>query len=234
LSQSQLLNECAFPRCTAANGQPELVEDGVFCQPCKRRYRKMLDWLAMDYVALRELPPLARADDERLGKAARSKEFGHPAEWASDMMRKLAGMLNVIEDGLRDELGHQPAVHPQTAEAVMVRRAHSYLVPHFDQLCTYSAAPDTAEELSDLHRAIRHGLGQTKVVQRLPLRCPWCETAALVRDVGQIDCAACGKTVREELYGWLTGRILDQMLDDYDAAQHAEQPTSEQRSAVTV
>ena len=118
---------------------------------------------------------------------------------------EIASAFNWAEDGLRDYLGHTPGIRPDARENIVVAHGYRYLTAQFDGLCVYPAAGDTATELADLHGKIRRHLGLTRWVQRLPTPCPWCDTAALVRTVGQIDCEMCGKTIDEKHYEWEAG-----------------------------
>lgn len=214
------ISPCQFPGCTDNEGNPRLT-DRTFCEQSERRYRRLLDWIVLDWVLLRtDLPtPVALPNNDGSDhQSPKSKIFGHPAEWASVTASEIASSLNWAEDALRDDAGHEPPPHPGVWEQGRVGHAWRYLTTpaQFDRLCTFDAAVDTAVELNDLHRKIRRMLGQTRIVQRLPTPCPWCDTAALVRDVGSIECRDCGKLIDEMHYDWLAGWIIDRLIEDYD------------------
>ena len=42
------VSPCVHPRCSNADGDPRLTTTGM-CEPCRRRYRRELDWLSADY-----------------------------------------------------------------------------------------------------------------------------------------------------------------------------------------
>lgn len=216
------ISPCRYPGCRDGDGNPRLTQR-TFCDRCENRYRKLIDWLVLDYVVLkRDMPaPTANPGAGSGHQSQKSKTFGHPREWASITSAEIAESLNWAEDGLREVNGHEPPPHPGVREAGRVAHAHRYLTAQFDALCRYDAAEDTAIELNDLHRKVRTALGYTRGVQSLPTPCPWCDTAALVRDVGQVECRECGKVVDEKLYPWLTGWIIDQLIEQYDT-QRAE------------
>ena len=215
---------CVYPGCRDHEGNPTLT-DRVICGSSRRHYRRLLDWIVLDWVTLKHAMPTPTGASNSGSKhlSPKSKSFGHPAEWASVTTAEIADALNWAEDGLRDLMGHAPPPHPGVREAGRVAHAHAYLTSprQFDALCTYDAAEDTAIELNDLHRKVRSLLGQNRRVERLPTPCPWCDIAALVRDVDQVECRACGKTVEEKHYTWFAGFLIDQMIADYDRAQES-------------
>ena len=220
----QGISPCRYPGCRDGDGNPRLTQR-TFCDRCENRYRKLIDWLVLDYVVLkRDMPaPTANPGAGSGHQSQKSKTFGHPAEWASDTAGDIAAWLNWTEDHVRDVSGHEPPPHPGVREISRVRHAYLYLTTpaQFDTLCMFDAAEDVAIEVNDLHRKVRTALGYTRGVQSLPTPCPWCDTAALVRDVGQVECRECGKVVGEKLYPWLTGWIIDQLIEQYDT-QRAE------------
>jgi len=215
-TQMSLVSPCLYPGCDDGHDQPELTGDGV-CDACRRRYRRLFDWLIMDYATVKTaLPAPARTSGNSKLAATRARSFGHPAEWASDTASLIAYHLNWVEDGLREELGHPPPLHLRAVETHLIARSHHYLTNHMNQLCTYSAARDTAIELVDLHAQVRRALGQTRFTQRLPTPCPNCDTAALLRTTGRIECGHCATVIREEHYPFLTRLVIDELITAYD------------------
>lgn len=213
---------CVFPGCTDIEGNPRLV-DSTICEPCRHKYRRTLNWLAMDFVHLKStLPaPSMGSDSGARYESPKSKSFGHPAEWASMTCTEIAQALNWAEDGLRDHLEHTPGIHQYARESILVAHGYKYLLAQFDVLCVYPAAEDTAAELDELQRRIRSHLGLNKMRQWLPTPCPWCDTALLVRSVGQIDCEGCGKIIEEQFYGWFVGDILDKAIEKLEREEEA-------------
>jgi hypothetical protein len=135
--------------------------------------------------------------------------------------------MNEAEDALRDALGNDPAAHPHSPEPMMIRRAYRYLKTQIEAFCTFDGARASVEELGDLHHEVRYRTGQIKFRQRLPVPCPTCDVAALVRFTGEIICGSCGRVIREEDYGML-GRIaadaaLDALIDAYDTRKSMQQ-----------
>jgi hypothetical protein len=187
------------------------------CPSCRRRYWRLLRWLGEDYLAVKAtLPAPARRQAGGRYIAAKTRSYGHPAEWASDTAALIAYHLGWVEDDLREHLGDDPPPHPRTVEAHRVDHALTYLTARFEALCTWPAALDSAVELVDLHALIRRGLGLARLVQRLPTPCPACDVAALVREVGHITCVACGTVIREEHYPLYARIVIDEVIKAYD------------------
>jgi len=210
------ISPCAYPGCRDDDGNARLTRE-VICEPSRRHYRKILDRLAMHYVVLRmTLPKPVPATRERVMRVV-AKEYGHPAEWASDMARAVADQMGEAHDGLADHLRHDPPPHPGSREYGRVAHAHHYLTSWFERLCEYPAAGDTAEALYDLDRVIRRGLGQTDPRRHLPVPCPGCELLTLVQEIDgagtdSVECQACGHLIRAEHYGLWTRMLVDDML----------------------
>jgi hypothetical protein len=177
-------------------------------------YTLILDWIDLHTY----LPQPARTNtNTRRG----SREYGHPAEWASDKAAHIAHILWSWHDMLaqyRNE--HGPPRH--TSETIRVVNAWKYLDPRFDQLCELVDA-EAFTEIHDLHHAIRHTLGHTNPPQTLPVPCPGidCGLRTLQRHIrpgnDTITCATCGYTVRDDQHGenyrWLIRVCLDTLID---------------------
>lgn len=211
---------CVYPGCDdgTVEHEPRLTRHGI-CQDCRRRYGKLLGWLLEDYVTIKwTMPrPSARPGDGSKHMSPKAKSFGHPAEWPSDRAAWIADQLNELEHDLRGHLGHGAAVHPRVDEVHRVARAYDYLTNHFDELCEHPAAGDYAENLTRLHGQNRASLGLTRYAEKLDVKCPSCDVKALVRSVGQIECASCHRVIEEKLYPFLVRMALDDLIDAYDA-----------------
>ncbi len=214
------IRPCIHPWCARNDRDPELTRD-VMCKPCRRHYRRELDWLVLDYVIIKSTLPTPVARGSTL-RRSRSTSFGHPAEWASDRVELIAAALNRAEDALRENLHHRPALGEKVSEVRRVNAAHHYLTDHFEELVTYPDARDTAVHLHDLHQQNRSALGLTRFYERLPFACPACDTGkALLRMPGLIKCGECHHETREEHYGLLARKVLDALINEYDA-RHAQ------------
>lgn len=212
---------CVYPRCDDGSVRDEKtprLTRNVICNNCRKRYAKTLDWLVQDYATIKhELPaPARRPGDGSQHVSPKAKSFGHPAQWASDAARKIADSLNWAEDDLRDYRRDEPGVHPLVFEVHVVQRAYAYLTAHFEDLCTFPQAGDLAAYLTDLHGKMRSSLGQTRLAEHLPTPCPSCDVKALVRSVGQVECANCKRVIAEEQYPFLTRLIIDDLIKAYD------------------
>lgn len=214
---SGTLTPCPYPGCRDMHGKPNFTRQ-VICDTSRRHYRRVLDRLVLGYLEIRAtLPkPSAGKPDGTVIRSSK-KEYGHPAEWASDLARLIADQLNEAHDGLADYMHHTPAPHPGNRETGKVACAHRYLSNWWSELCTYPAAADTAIALVDLDRKVRSGLGRSTPRRGLHIPCPECELLTLTRrmDVEEsgVDCAGCGKHILEHEYGaWVRG-LMDNILE---------------------
>lgn len=211
---------CPYPGCRDLEGNARLTRD-VICEYSRRHYHQVLDRLALHYVLLRvTLPRPVAPPGEKVMRIV-AKEYGHPAEWASDTAALIATLFNDAHDDLADHLNHEPPPHPGSREYGRVAHAHHYLTSWFHQLCTYPAAADTAEALYDLDRHIRRGLGKTDPQRFLPVPCPACDLLGLVRTIAlddgtdSVECRACGEKIPSERYGWWTRTLLNEVIADH-------------------
>lgn len=211
------LTPCPYPGCRDINGQPHLTRQTI-CDPSRRHYRRVLDRLVLGYLEIRATLPKPPAGTSNSTVIRTSKkEYGHPAEWASDFARLIADHLNEAHDGLADHLNHTPAPHPGNREVGKVSCAYRYLTNWFSELCTYPAAADTAIALVDLDRKVRSGLGRSTPRRGLHIPCPECELLTLTRrlDVEEsgVDCTGCGNHIPEQEYGAWVRVLMDDILD---------------------
>lgn len=211
------IRPCIHPTCDDGTGNRSLTTR-VMCDRCRLHYRRQLTWLVEDYVTLKtSLPrPITHPGTRR----GHPDTFGHPAEWASDHCRDIAGMLNDSEDELRAISGTGPALYVEL-EARKVASAYRYLTDRWDQFCTFPQADVYADMVVNTHKTIRSGLGLTKWVQKLPVPCPTCDTAALIQTVGLITCGECGREIREDDYPLFARIALDFLIDAYDTQNSA-------------
>ncbi|WP_245560521.1 hypothetical protein [Nocardia asiatica] len=185
------------------------------CEPCQRRFARLLGWLALDWVNLSTTLPLPpRRQQERVSQVR--QVFGHPAEWASDTAAEIATVLNWTHDSLADHLGETPPPHPGITEHYRVRAAWNYLECRIPQLAASGFGGDAAVDMRDLHGKIRARLGYTRPKQTLPTPCPACDLRLLHRTIDFrsdfIDCENCGHTIPEEHYPFYTRMVLDTIL----------------------
>lgn len=214
---------CVYPRCDDGTTEHEpILTVHVVCDSCRKQYAKVLHWLVMDYVTIKSsmASPVRRAKDGSKHVSPKAKTFGHPAEWASDAARKIAQLLNDLENDLRDHMGDEPPLNPFYPEVVLVQRAYQYVTAHFEDLVRFPLAADWWDVLIDLHGKMRSSLGQTRFVEHLPTPCPSCDVKSLVRSIGQITCSnsECGRVITEDQYPFLTRIVIDDLIRSYDLA----------------
>jgi hypothetical protein len=175
--------------------------------------------LALDWIDLHtRLPSPAHTDQQ--ARRATTREYGHPAEWASDKSRQIADIFWSWHDMLAEHRNeHRPPEH--TSEQIRVMKAWQYLEPRFEQLVEM-VDEDALREINDLHFGIRRSLGYLRPVVILPVPCPGidCGLLTLTRQVSVgvdfIVCASCGYTVRDDEegknYAWLVRVCLDTLM----------------------
>lgn len=208
------ISPCKYPKCADIHGDPQLTSLGM-CEPCQRRFARLLGWLVMDWVNIATtLPtPARRAQERRVTQVV----YGHPAEWASDTAAEIGAILNESHDSLAEHLGETPPPHPGITEHLRVRAAWDYLECRIPQLAASDFAGDVAVDMRDLHGKVRSQLGLTRPRQLLPTPCPACELRTLYRSIDirfdSIDCGHCGHVIREEHYPFYTRMVLDTILD---------------------
>lgn len=211
---------CGYPGCRDIDGNPRLTRDTI-CDPSRRHYHTVLKRLAEHYVVLRrDMPKPAATSGERVMRVV-AREYGHPAEWASDQCRAIADQLSEAHDQLAEHLGHDGPPWQGHDETRRVAVSHHYLTAWFVKLCTMPGAADTAVALHDLDRDVRRGLGKTDPRRFLPVPCPnpACGLLGLVRTVtgdtgdDHVDCHACGERISADRYSWWARRLLTDLVD---------------------
>lgn len=231
------ISPCVHPRCQDADGNRRLTTQNM-CDPCQIRFRRELGWIVMDYVTLKTfLPsPMRQGGQTRHNK---KQSFGHPAQDASDACSEIAWMLNNIEAGLRAHLGDLPAPDlvatygryaiGYRVGALLVNHAHLYLAGHFEQLCDWPDVGYHADAVHDTHQTNRSRYGLTRPIEpRLPMPCPSCDIAMLVRDVGKTQqqtaytCENCGRKIREDEYLTIARMTIAWRVHVYEAELRAD------------
>lgn len=220
---------CRYPGCKDPDGNPNTTNDGMCITThrngqtsgCQTRFRRDIQRLTLDWIRLhRELPtPLKREQARR----TTNREYGHPAEWASDTAAHIAGLLNDTHDNLAEALGMTPPPHPGTTELVRVRASWRFIEPRIADLAKQEWSGDTADEIRTLHGRIRAQLGHSNPIENLPMPCPndECGLLTLERRIRPgsdvITCGNCGYTVKDDPegnnYRWLVRVCLDTLID---------------------
>lgn len=171
--------------------------------------------LALDWVDIHTRLPAPAQTDQHVRRST-SKEYGHPAEWASDKSAQIAAIFWSWHEMMAEKRNeHIPP--SSTCEQIRVVNAWKYLEPRFDELVEL-VDDDAFTEIQALHYAIERGLGKYTPPQQLPVRCQnhECGKRTMFRriKVGEdlIICASCGYTVPEERYPFLVRIILGELL----------------------
>ena len=186
----------------------------------KTIYRLTLDWINLH----RDLPTPPRRNTTR---TSNTREYGHPAEWASDKAREIVDVLTSWHEALADHRHETPP--PAGNEQRRLTAAWIYLEPRCPQLIAYANHPidghdnhEALKELPDLHHGIRNTLGYNNPRYTLPVPCPNtdCGLRTLERVVGigtdYIACGHCDYVVRDDPeghnYQWLIRVCIDTLV----------------------
>ncbi|SDJ07664.1 hypothetical protein SAMN05444157_1611 [Frankineae bacterium MT45] len=234
MTENKAVSPCIYPRCDDGKGEKVLTRQ-VMCNDCRRLYWQQIRWLMLDYLTLvTQLPKPVRSGTS-VGKAPKSKSFGHPAQWASDMAREIAAAFHFAELMLAEHLGHDRVLDPKKPQAARTRDAWLYITNLFDAFCSSPVAVYQVPVFLDLHRKVRGAMGYRRVVKTLPMTCPKCDLAGTMTieaggGTDQVTCSACGYAVDENRFDFLAKMFvedaLDKLMADYDrwkAAQLAQQ-----------
>lgn len=183
-----------------------------------RKIRRDFYLLGVDWVHLHTwLPTPPRKE----GRQSKVREYGHPAEWASDTAAEIAALFTSWHDMLADHRSETPP--PKGSEKTRVVAAWKYLEPRFDQLVTL-VDREALDEVHELHQKISNVLGLNNPPQRLDFPCPnssECENVASldrIQGIGRdfISCGFCNYTVPEDLYPLLVRCALDAVIDELE------------------
>lgn len=179
-----------------------------------KQLRRTLYWLALDWLNLHNTLPVLKGAG---GRTSNTKEYGHPAEWASDRAAEIVDKLAGWHDYLSEHRNETPP--PRGTEQRRLVAAWKYLEPRCEQL-TQLVEAEALKELPDLHHKIRRALGHHTPKYTLPVPCPNedCSLRTLVRvqGIGQdfIACDACGYTIKEVHYPFLIRMVLDTLINN--------------------
>ena len=174
-------------------------------------HRLTLDWVHLHT----QLPKPLRGNHTR---PPAYRDYGHPAEWASDNAARIAGILHDWHDLVAEARNERNPPPPTASEQTRVTAAWHYLEPRIEQLVQLVAA-EAFTELRDIHQHIRAALGHTHRKQILPIPCPGqdCGLRTMTRRIAigrdLITCSTCGYTVREDYYPMLVRIAIDTLSD---------------------
>ena len=177
--------------------------------------RAQIRRLALDWAYLKAMMPAPSSSEVAVRM---SREYGHPAEWASDMAAKIVDVLSSWHDLMAEKRNETPPPDARYSERVRLHAAWKYLEPRCDQLVE-TVEHEALSEIPAMHRHILNVLGISARKQVLPVPCPSveCGLRMLMRTVGIgedfVTCGACGYTIREKYYPLLVRMALDTAMD---------------------
>lgn len=183
--------------------------------------RRLLYWLTQDWIDLSSTLPTPTSNG---GRTSNTREYGHPAEWASDKCAEITDHFHGWHDYLAEQRNEKrpPARDNRRigTEQTIIVNAWRYLETRIPQLIN-ATDPNTEpfQELFDIHREIRARTCRTRPRYTLPMPCPHIDcglrTLQRISGVGQdfIMCDACGYTIKDEHYPWLIRVTLDTLID---------------------
>lgn len=178
------------------------------------RLRHNIWQLVLDWILLHNQLPTPTKSQE--GRRTTNREYGHPAEWASDKAAQIAHTLTSWHDLLAEHRGETQPAQNQSEQAKIIA-AWKYLQCRTEELCDL-IEPEALHEIPNLHHSIRRTLGYTNPPQALPMPCPHpgCELRTLQRHIrvgaDYIQCGNCGWTADETHYPLLIRITLDTLL----------------------
>lgn len=180
------------------------------------RTRRAFHQLALDGIELHHLLPKLPNYDESERRSF-TREYGHPAEWASDKVAEIADLMWSWHDLVAETRNeHRPT--PNTSELTRITNAWKYLEPRIEHL-TQLVEPEALTEIPALHHKIQIALGKIDQPRNLPLPCPSieCGKRELQRHISvgsdEIRCKACGRKIPEQNYPFLVRMTVRAALD---------------------
>lgn len=181
----------------------------------------LLDGLVMDYITIRATLPTPSTTQVRTAPQG-SREYGHPAQWASDTARAIADCLDATDDALRDHLGHTPPPPRVRAESRVVAFAYTSLKARLEALAEYPGTNAFLDEAHQIHGLIKRALGHGIQRKALSLPCPGCSHLPVFRTVYDdrrdvIECPHCGYQIKEQEYGLYARILVDELIAQADA-----------------
>lgn len=126
-------------------------------KPNPEHIRNDLTQLVTDYTLLTTLPKPAANETLR---GSPSKDYGHPAQWASVNLTRIANLLSTWHSAVAQQRKETPPPPRHAHETVRVKKAYRYLEPRTQDLID-TIDPDDLKEMARLHAAIQSGLGIT-------------------------------------------------------------------------
>lgn len=185
-----------------------------------RHVATLLDLLVIDYISIRETMPNPKTPRTRTAPQG-SREYGHPAQWASDTAKTIADCLDTTDEAIRDHLGHLPPPPRARAESRVVNHAYLSIKARIETLADYPGTQAFIEEANEIHNGIRRALGHNRQRNVLAVPCPGCSNLPVFRTVYDdrrdvIECPHCGYEIKEMEYGLYARILVDELIRQAD------------------
>jgi hypothetical protein len=126
-------------------------------KPNPEHVRQDLKQLVTDYTLLTSLPKPAAHETLR---GSPSKDYGHPAQWASVNLTRITNLLWNWHGVVAQQRNETPPPPRWAHEKVRVKKAYRYLEPRIQDLID-AIEPEDLKEMARLHASIHSGLGLT-------------------------------------------------------------------------
>jgi hypothetical protein len=126
-------------------------------KPNPDHVRHDLKQLVSDYAMLTPLPKPAAHE---MLRGSPSKDYGHPAQWASVNLTRIANLLWNWHGIVAQQRNETPPPPRYAHEKVRVKKAYRYLETRVQDLID-AVGPDALKEMARLHASIHSGLGMT-------------------------------------------------------------------------
>jgi hypothetical protein len=205
---------------STADARHDTTEQHRSANPHKIRedfYRLALDWI--------DLHHWMHTPAHQTGRKAKHRDYGHPAQWASDTLAKIAGIFHGWHELLADARQETPP-QPFTSELTQVTAGWHYIEPRVEQLVVLVEA-EALREVRDLHYQIGRLIGYNNPPQTIITPCTRCGLRTLLRHIrignsfvqcGNDECAWIVSDDHYEAHSQFYARVvLDQLIELADS-----------------
>jgi ribosomal protein L37AE/L43A len=221
------MHPCPAYKCRGWDGNPTLT-DQPMCDHHRAKVRDALTGLPVVYVQLEDAMPAGSGvvDDGRTGAVKASSAPLPINPQARSLQDDMLAVTLEAEIATRRKARLSPRrlphpYHPHGVELTTLTRRSELLAKHHESMLAADA--HYGIEVLRITHAARSLLGYTRLVHRLDVPCPYCDTIAVVRDDGSswVRCEDCGATFDEQHYGLLVRMVADQLPAQAARKAHA-------------
>lgn len=200
------------------------------CDTCTKHVERAIGELPTDYVTLNTL--LGKGSTVGAEPITMTKELPVPIrlhieglqrELVAETVNWATSVAHVLNIDWSPPGRTRPGWHLDRACRLLARAPSAFLAlrdekhivwEHGQRRVVARDGLDGALTLLRLHHKARAFMGKTKLVHRLPVPCPRCESMSLEREDGQdnIDCTACDRRYTWAEYEYLCLALVDRKM----------------------